>query len=340
MPTNKKQLKRMIKFVAMLKENRYPNCSSFAEELKKEDLLNNENVSCTTKTVQRDIRALREEFDAPIEYDPERKGYYLLHHGWDFPCPLYEEHEMLASVIGARIAEDILPEPLKSEIRQAVDFQLTTNNPDFLDTAFVSSLKVSSGLNVNIDPDIFLTLFDAWKEQHTVNIVYSDISDKRTARELEPHALVFRDSAWFVRGYCMLRDEPRTFAMHRIVEAEVTDNYFDPDINIINSIESGAIFTYDQYQDIEIKCDKKILNYIEEKPVHGEQKITKHRDGSFTLFIPAMAKHEAVQFVLYQIGDAKALKPKEFVVEVAEIAAKIAGEHETGKYGRNDSMTQ
>ena len=317
----------MIKFVAMLKENRYPNCSSFADNLKKDDLYNNINVSCTTKTIQRDIRTLKEEFDAPIEYDPERKGYYLMHHGWDFPCPLFEEHEMLASVIGARIAEDILPEPLKSEVRQAVDFQLTTNNPDFLDTTFVKSLKVSSGLKVKIDPEVFITIFNAWKEQHTVNIIYSDISDKQTERELEPHALVFQDSAWFVRGYCLLRDEPRTFAMHRIVKAERTENCFDPDPDIINSIESHSIFTYDQYKDIEILCNSSIRKFIEGKPVHHEQRIEKHPDGSFTLQIPSMAEHEAVQFVLYQIGDAKALKPKEFVAKVAEVSANIAKEH-------------
>jgi predicted DNA-binding transcriptional regulator YafY len=327
MPTNKKQLKRMIKFVAMLKENRYPNCSSFADDLMKEDLYNNINISCTPKTVQRDIRTLKEEFNAPIEYDPERRGYYLLHHGWDFPCPLFEEHEMLASVIGARIAEDILPEPLKSQIRQAVDFQLTTNNPDFLDTAFVKSLKVSSGLKVNIKPDVFLTIFNAWKEHKTVNITYSDISDRQSERELEPHALVFRNSVWFVRGYCLLRNEPRTFAMQRILKAEESDNFFDPDPKIINSIEGDSIFTYDQYKDIEILCSRSIHNFIEERPVHRDQRVKHHKDGTFTLSIPAMARHEAVQFVLYQIGDATALNPPELVAKVAEISAKIADKH-------------
>ena len=38
MPTNKKQLQRLVKFVAMLKENRYPNCYSFVEELRKDFL--------------------------------------------------------------------------------------------------------------------------------------------------------------------------------------------------------------------------------------------------------------------------------------------------------------
>lgn len=327
MPINKKQLKRLIRFVAMLKENRYPNCTSFAKGLRKEDLNDNVNISCTTKTIQRDIKTLKDEFDAPIEYDSEMKGYYLLHHGWDFPCPLFEEHEMLASVIGARIAEDILPEPLRSEVRQAVDFQLTTNNPDFLDTAFVKSLIVSSGLKVNIRPEVFLNLFDAWKEHCKVRIVYSDVSDKETERVIEPHALVFRDSAWFVKAYCCLREGPRTFAVHRIVGAEILDENFAPDVDIINSVEAGSLFTYDSFQDIEILCNNTILNFLQEKPLHKNQKIERHDDKTFTLKIPDMAKHEAVQMILYQVGDAKALKPIELVQEVAKVAEKIASEH-------------
>lgn len=327
MPINKKQLKRLIRFVAMLKENRYPNCSSFANELRKEDLNDNVNISCTTKTIQRDIKTLKDEFDAPIEYDSEMKGYYLLHHGWDFPCPLFEEHEMLASVIGARIAEDILPEPLRSEVRQAVDFQLTTNNPDFLDTAFVKSLVVSSGLRVNIDPEVFMALFDAWKEHLTVQIIYSDIADKQTERVIEPHALVFRDSAWFVKAYCCLREGPRTFAVHRIVRAEMLDESFSPDMEIINSVEEGALFTYDSYQDIEIICNNNILNFLQEKPLHKDQRIEKQDNGTFTLKIPFMAKHEAVQMILYQVGDATAVKPVELVQEVAKTADKIACNH-------------
>ena len=46
MPENKKQLMRLIKLVAELKENRYPNRHSFAEKLRKSDIDGNMKVSC------------------------------------------------------------------------------------------------------------------------------------------------------------------------------------------------------------------------------------------------------------------------------------------------------
>jgi len=45
MPVNKKQLQRLLRLVACLKENRYPNCTSFAQELCKADLTENRNLS-------------------------------------------------------------------------------------------------------------------------------------------------------------------------------------------------------------------------------------------------------------------------------------------------------
>ena len=49
---------------------------------------------------------------------------------------------MLALVLGERIAEEVFPEPLRSRIGSAVDEILKGNNPDFLDTTLIHSLKV------------------------------------------------------------------------------------------------------------------------------------------------------------------------------------------------------
>ena len=55
---------------------------------------------------------------------------------------MMDENEMLAAVIGARISEAIFPAPLKNKIRNAVDYLLKNNNPDFLDTARLENLKI------------------------------------------------------------------------------------------------------------------------------------------------------------------------------------------------------
>ena len=57
----------------------------------------------------------------------------------------------------------------KSEINETVDYQLSSNNPDFLDTAFIDSLIAASGVKVKIDPMIFKTVFTAWQEHEALD---------------------------------------------------------------------------------------------------------------------------------------------------------------------------
>ena len=106
------------------------------------------------------MKLLEREFECPLAFDRGSNGDYLKHHGWEFIAPaLLDENEMLAAVIGARIAEDIFPAPIKNKIRKAVDQLLKNNNPDFLDKANMASLSILSGLYANIEPEIFQALF-------------------------------------------------------------------------------------------------------------------------------------------------------------------------------------
>ena len=66
MPVNKKQLLRLIRFVAELRKNNYPNAASFTRKLREMDLDQNLNMSCSERTVMRDLDTLRKDFDAPI----------------------------------------------------------------------------------------------------------------------------------------------------------------------------------------------------------------------------------------------------------------------------------
>lgn len=331
MPANK-QLQRLVKFVAMLKENRYPNCAKFVEELRKEDLYGNRNILCTRKTIQRDINTLKKDYNAPIEYDPERKGYYLLHHGWDFPCPLFEEHEMLASVLGARVAEDIFPPPLKNSIRNAVDFQLTTNNPDFLDTAYLNSLVISSGLKVSIDPDVFNCIFDSWKTHTAADIVYKDVADRLSERRIDPHVLAFQDSAWFIRAFCHKQDSVRTFAVHRIISARLSNRSFEPDDDLVKKVKEEGPFVYRPVKNALLICDVSIKKYVKEKPIHKDQVIKDEGRGKFSLFIPEIWDADLVHWILYQGGKAKLAEPKSFVKKIYAAAEKILELHkESGK---------
>ena len=110
MPLQKSQMHRLMRIAALLKENRYPNSETLIRDFNRMALEENIDISCVKKTILRDINTLKTEYGAPIDFDRARNGYFLKHHGWHFNMPvILDDHDMLAAVIGARVAEHIFP---------------------------------------------------------------------------------------------------------------------------------------------------------------------------------------------------------------------------------------
>lgn len=329
MSISKKQLQRLLKIAAQLKENRYPNCNTLVEDFRKLDIDNNMNIACSVKTIRRDIKTLQKDFHCPVEFDWGKNGYYLKHHGWNFDCPaLFEEHEMLAMVLGARLAEEIFPEPLRSSIRQVVDFQLTYNNPDFLDKAIINSLSVIPGLKANITAEVFMTVFNCWQNHQVVEIKYQAIDDQETIRPIEPHALVYYNTSWYTKARCLLRGEIRNFAIHRVLSATPQEKYFTPENKIINDLNDDKFLDYDEVKNIKIICDSSIRNYLEASPLHKEQSLKKMNDTQLLLNLPSMPEHEVIKWVLYQSGMAEIVSPLEMRRKVQGLAKIVMQNHE------------
>ena len=322
MPMQKSQMHRLMRIAALLKENRYPNSETLVREFRRIAIEEELEIDCGKKTILRDMKVLEQEFNCPLAFDRARNGYYLKHHGWDFIAPaLLDENEMLAAVIGARIAEEIFPAPLKNKIRNAVDYLLQNNNPDFLDTANIASLSILSGLYANIDPEIFQTIFQGWQSNHCVRIAYADWQEELTERIIEPHTLVFFSNSWYTKAFCHLKQQPRTFALRRIKKAELLHGDFEPDKEIIASVNTDDFLGFEKIQNVKLLARNYALDRLKSSPLHTHQVI--HADG--TVEIPAVAKEVLFPFILSQEGYVKLLAPAELKAEFkAELQKMLA----------------
>ena len=324
MPVQKSQMHRLMRIAALLKENRYPNSESLVKEFRRIALEEELEIECGRKTILRDMKMLEQEFGCPLAFDRARNGYYLKHHGWDFIAPaLLDENEMFAAVIGARIAEEIFPAPLKNKIRNAVDYLLQHNSPDFLDTANMEGLNILSGLYANIDPGIFQTIFQGWQTNHCVKIAYSDWQGDLTERVIEPHTLVFFNNSWYTKAFCYLKDQPRTFALRRIRHAELLKGDFTPDKAIIASVNNDDFLGFSKIKNIKLHADEFALDRLKSSPLHSQQVI--HDDG--TVEIPAAAKEVLFPFILSQEGHVKLLEPLELKAELKAILKQMLSDY-------------
>ena len=327
MDVKNKQLMRLIRFVAELKKNNYPNCSTFIKKLKDIDLDENIDISCSVKTIQRDIKALKEKFNAPIDFDYEKNGYYLKHHGWDFQAPVYTEDDMLSLVISAKLAEDITPNPLRSQISESIDELLTSNNPDFMDTAVIDSIIASSALNVKINAHIFKIVFQAWKLHKTLNIKYKTVNGEESRRDIDPHVLSYYNKAWYLKAYCHEKESTRVFALHRIVEAELTNYEFDFDLRMLEGVK-GAPFKLEEVRNVKLWCSKEIAGYVLEKTASDNRQIVEQNDdGSLILYYPLTSKLDLIRWILAEGGNMKLLEPEYLKDELKQKAKQILKLH-------------
>lgn len=50
----------------------------------------------------------------------------------------------------------------------------------------------------------------------SIKITYESLESKKTTRQVDPYSLVFRRHAWYLIGFCHLREEIRIFRLNRI----------------------------------------------------------------------------------------------------------------------------
>lgn len=309
------QLFRMARIVALLKKNRLPTAQSLLKEYEKLEFEANQLIRAkyNIRTVYRDIASLKFDFNCPIAYDRLSKGYYLTDRNWEFNAPAQlSESAMLALIIGARLAEELFPDPLRSRIANAVDEILKCANPDFLETALIHSLKVFAEAGTTTDPEIFQKVFEAWQKHQKLKIIYDDKrSQTPSERIVEPHALFWYLRQWRIKAYCHLRKSFRTFVIDRILSAELVEEYFKPDMQVINSISQDNIVSYRKLENVQIKLQSDAIKFALSTRIHSRQEL-KMLPGNTAIFqIPQVAEEVIVPWILSQQGDATPLAPEE-----------------------------
>ncbi len=309
------QLFRMARIVALLKKNRLPTAQSLLKEYEKLEFEANQLIRAkyNIRTVYRDIASLKFDFNCPIAYDRLSKGYYLSDRNWEFNAPAQlSESAMLALIIGARLAEDLFPDPLRSRIANAVDEILKGANPDFLETTLVYSLKVFAEAGTTTDPEIFRKVFEAWQKHLKLKIIYDDKrSQTPSERIVEPHALFWYLRQWRIKAYCHLRKSFRTFVIDRMLNAEILEEHFKPDMQIINSISPDNIVSYRKLENIQIILEGDAVKFALAHRMHSQQKLIKNSDGKTIFYIPQAPEEVIVPWILSQQGEAIPIAPLE-----------------------------
>ncbi|MDR1464377.1 MAG: YafY family transcriptional regulator [Oscillospiraceae bacterium] len=162
-------------------------------------------------------------------------------------------------------------------------------------------------------------LKDAIARRRTVRFTYY-YPKGETPRALEPYFVEFRWSAWYVFGWCRLREDFRRFKLNRLWDLELTDESFDPRAVPPEQASAETVFPGPEPGHIEILFDKSMrFRLIESYGLHCYEE---RPDG---LFLPLdYTNREYIFSWILGFGDkAEVLAPEEARAAFAALAKNL-----------------
>ena len=322
---SRKQLHRMAAIVAMLKEHDLVKMRDIIERLKATELEDGPYLGCGNRTVQRDIKVLQEEYNAPIEYSKSDAAYVLYDKEWTFQVPaLLNPDELLAVMIGGKLSNDIFPSCISSRVTRAVGEILRFNESEYITPELVDSLKILSDAVTVVPDEIFEVAFEAWRSRSVLRINYVGKDGNALLRDIEPHTLVFHEMRWSIKGFCRLRKDVRTFHLARIRSAQILGEHFKADGSIIASVTPDKFLDYEQVNNVTIRLNEAGRQFASVYALHSAQSFTHNDDGFLTMFVPSVPLERLVPWVLRQQGDATPLGPPAAVEAVRTAVRRLA----------------
>src|SRR5918992_7105 len=184
-----------------------------------------EKLEVSERTIYRDVRDL---IASRVPIEGEAGVGYALRQGFDLPPLMFDEHEIEAPVLGARIIESWTDAKL-AEAAGNVIAKVEAVIPERLPPHMAGTAPLPPSRHraepIAVDAS---ELRQALRRRLKVHFHYRDSEDRPTARVVRPLALFFYGPVWLLAGWCELRQDFRMFRVDRMAEAAFLDATFEP----------------------------------------------------------------------------------------------------------------
>ena len=206
-------LERLTYIHNRIKAECFPKTSELAKELE-----------CSAPTISRDIMFLRDRFNAPIEYNAQKKGFYYSEK-YEMPIQNISQKDVTALVAAKTLLQQYQGTPIYKELVAAID---VITFPQRQGTgAFIDRIAVPPMPYAIIDEAVFTALYQAMIQNRTIEFDYCGVLDRgKVHRRVRPYQLLFDDGRYFLFGYAEERQAERLFYIPRIEHLCITDELF------------------------------------------------------------------------------------------------------------------
>ncbi|MDR1931555.1 MAG: WYL domain-containing protein [Spirochaetales bacterium] len=287
---------------------KYPNAPFLAKK-----------YETSVPTINRDIALMRDQLNAPIEYDPLRRGFYYSKKTYRLPAGYASADDMLALGMVRNLLALYQGSPLYASVVNLLEGITAPLDSEGKAGWYENRVIVPPVACAPVNEDAWNTVITGLRGNKILCFEYKGVHDREfKARRVRPYQLLFDTSSWFLLGYSEERKDIRLFALPRMRNAELTGDTFTMPRNYdYRGLAGGSYFGlyvgHKTYK-FSIAVSGEETQWIRERTWAADQRIKETEDG----IIISFTSHQfdkVLQWVLSQGMYAKPLAPEALVSE-------------------------
>jgi len=276
-----KSIERLSLILNFVNVNRYPSLENILSYLTDNDL------ETTERTLQRDLKTLREMCFIDVKYSRVNDGYWI---DEDSKRDFDEWMRVFNLFNNARVINEIL---LKSNTKL-----------DFID--FDRNKQELKG-------DILGKVLGAVVDRKKIKFIHQSYWHEESKEVLlYPHLLKQYLNRWYVFG-CFPNGEFRSFGLDRVLELEVLTETFKlknkKPKELFDSV-IGLVYSGEKIETIVLSFDPFQGKYIKSQPIHHSQKIVIDSDKELRIELRVKVNYELEEQILKHGQRVRVLEPK------------------------------
>jgi predicted DNA-binding transcriptional regulator YafY len=301
-----------------IKDGRRPNASSLARELR-----------VSTKTVQRDLDYLRDELDAPIEFDRGENGYAYSRSDYVLPFLPVDGKDLFSIGVAAQVMALFGGTPLARDLESCYERLAELMPPAVrLRPEIVrDKIELRSGLMPHrpVREETWQAVAESMERGVALSIRYRHPGEPPgEPRIVRPYAIVLSGRDWLAVADDVAAGQVKTFYLSRMDGARLTgDRYAIPkdfDVRRYFRHTFGLYVGGERPFRFRVRFSREVADDIREQRWHPRQTIEDLPDGGAILELPAVSIREARELVLRYGKNARVLAPPELVADLRDQA--------------------
>ncbi len=293
-----------------------------------EKIIASETLSVTTRTIQKDIELMKEihpvGYEAPIAYDAKKKAYYYTDRNFTIQAFGLKEEDFMALLFYAKTLEQYKGVKIFKDILVAIEKVLENSDlakktsQVIMNRTLLQTEKIIPIKGVEFIEKIVKAILVNQKIVFDYRKFESTTIKKRT---LSPIMLKEEKHYWYVIGVLEGKESLTTFALDRMSNLLVTNQYFTPisfDSESYFKHSFGITVAEEKPIEVILSFNTHQGNYVKTLPIHETQKIIIDDEKELRISVKVKPTYEFYSKILSYGSDIKVISPSSIVKEVKQ----------------------